>query len=172
MGAHRHRPRAGDTFDDVVVLARLYRTALDHLGVVGVPKVTGQRGIQIWVPIDAGYTFEETRAWVERLSRASGRTVPELVSWQWHKGERAGRARLDYTQNAINKTLVAPFSARPAAGAPVSVPDQVGRARRPGPPARPLDDPHRRRTAGGAAATPSVPCWRTHSACRASRGSE
>jgi bifunctional non-homologous end joining protein LigD len=31
-------------------------------------------------------------------------------------------ARLDYTQNAINKTLVAPFSARPAAGAPVSVP--------------------------------------------------
>jgi bifunctional non-homologous end joining protein LigD len=30
--------------------------------------------------------------------------------------------RLDYTQNAINKTLVAPFSARPAPGAPVSVP--------------------------------------------------
>ena len=35
---------------------------------------------------------------------------------------RTGLARLDYTQNAINKTLVAPFSARPAAGAPVSVP--------------------------------------------------
>ncbi|MBV9255431.1 MAG: ATP-dependent DNA ligase, partial [Actinobacteria bacterium] len=33
-----------------------------------------------------------------------------------------GKARLDYTQNAINKTLVAPFSARPAPGAPVSVP--------------------------------------------------
>jgi bifunctional non-homologous end joining protein LigD len=32
------------------------------------------------------------------------------------------RSRLDYTQNAINKTLVAPFSARPAPGAPVSVP--------------------------------------------------
>lgn len=31
-------------------------------------------------------------------------------------------ARLDYTQNAINKTLVAPYSARPAPGAPVSVP--------------------------------------------------
>jgi bifunctional non-homologous end joining protein LigD len=29
---------------------------------------------------------------------------------------------LDYTQNAINKTLVAPYSPRPAAGAPVSTP--------------------------------------------------
>jgi bifunctional non-homologous end joining protein LigD len=31
-------------------------------------------------------------------------------------------ARLDYTQNAINKTLVAPYSVRPSAGAPVSMP--------------------------------------------------
>ena len=44
------------------------------------------------------------------------------MSWEWHKDRREGLARLDYTQNAINKTLVAPFSARPAPGAPVSVP--------------------------------------------------
>jgi bifunctional non-homologous end joining protein LigD len=35
---------------------------------------------------------------------------------------RKGLARLDYTQNAINKTLVAPYSPRAAAGAPVSAP--------------------------------------------------
>ncbi|MDQ2673995.1 MAG: ATP-dependent DNA ligase, partial [Chloroflexota bacterium] len=29
---------------------------------------------------------------------------------------------LDFTQNAINKTLVAPYSPRPAPGAPVSMP--------------------------------------------------
>ena len=46
----RARPRR---FDDIVLLARLYRTALEHLGVRGRPKVTGQRGIQIWVPIAA-----------------------------------------------------------------------------------------------------------------------
>lgn len=44
------------------------------------------------------------------------------MSWEWHKDRREGRARLDYTQNAINKTLVAPFSARPSPGAPVTVP--------------------------------------------------
>jgi bifunctional non-homologous end joining protein LigD len=105
-----------------LVLARLFHTALDHLGVIGLPKVTGQRGIQVWVPIRRGYTFDETRAWVEGVSRAVGATVPDLVSWSWHKRDRQGKARLDYTQNAINRTLVAPYSARPAPGAPVSVP--------------------------------------------------
>ena len=69
-----------------------------------------------------GYSFDETSAWVERLARLVGRTVPELVSWEWEKRARKGLARLDYTQNAINKTLVAPFSVRPAPGGPVSVP--------------------------------------------------
>jgi bifunctional non-homologous end joining protein LigD len=114
----------GDTtsWADVVTLARLYRTALDHLGVFGAPKVTGRRGIQVWVPIEPGPGFDETRRWVEEISRAIGNTVPDLVSWTWEKRERGGLARLDYTQNAINKTLVAPYSVRAAPGGPVSMP--------------------------------------------------
>ena len=115
-------PGERSTFEDVLVLARLHRTALDHLDVRACPKVTGQRGIQIWVPVADGCAFDETRAWAEALSRAIGKTVPELVSWEWEKAKRKGLVRLDYTQNAVNKTLVAPFSARPAPGAPVSVP--------------------------------------------------
>ena len=45
-----------------------------------------------------------------------------------------GRARLDYTQNASIKTLVAPYAVRPAAGAPVSAPIAWGE----------LDDPELR----------------------------
>jgi len=115
-------PGPETTRDDLLLLARLHRTALDHLGVAGLPQVTGKRGIQIRIPVEPRYSFDETRAWVERLSRAIGATVPELVSWQWKVSERGGRARLDYTQNAINKTLVAPYSPRPAPGAPVAVP--------------------------------------------------
>jgi bifunctional non-homologous end joining protein LigD len=48
--------------------------------------------------------------------------VPELVSWKWEVRSRGGKARLDYTQNAINRTLVAPYSPRARAGAPVSAP--------------------------------------------------
>ncbi len=86
------------------------------------PKLTGRRGIQVWVPIRRGPSFGETREWVERVSRTVGAVLPDLVSWKWQKRERAGLARLDYTQNAVNKTLVAPYSPRPAAGAPVSAP--------------------------------------------------
>jgi bifunctional non-homologous end joining protein LigD len=115
-------PGSATSWDDVLVLARLHRAALEHLGVRARPKVTGQRGIQIWVPIATGPSFDETRAWVERLSRAIGAVVPDLVSWEWDVNARGGRARLDYTQNVVNKTLVAPYSPRPAAGAPVSAP--------------------------------------------------
>ena len=84
--------------------------------------MTGQRGIQVWVPITPGPSFDEIREWVEQLSRAIGATAKDLVSWNWTKRDRGGLARLDYTQNAINKTLVAPYSPRPAPGAPVSMP--------------------------------------------------
>ncbi len=115
-------PGTGTSWEQVLTLARLHRTALQHLNMQAVPKVTGRRGIQIWVPIATGPAFDDTREWVAALSRSIGAVVPELVSWKWEVSERRGKARLDYTQNAINKTLVAPYSPRPAAGAPVSAP--------------------------------------------------
>ena len=115
-------PGEKTTFDDVLTLAKLYRTALDHLGVTGLPKTTGKRGIQIWVPVTPGYTYRETSDWVEALSRAIGGAAPNLISWQWTRSSRRGLARLDYTQNAMNKTLVAPYAVRPVANAAVSTP--------------------------------------------------
>lgn len=115
-------PGERTSWEELLELARLHRTALDHLGLVSRAKVTGKRGIQVWIPVRPGYTFDETRAWTERLSKTIGKVLPDLVSWKWEKKARGGLARLDYTQNAINKTLVAPYSTRPAKVAPVSVP--------------------------------------------------
>ncbi len=115
-------PGATTSWEDVLTLARVHHDALQHLGVRGQPKLTGRRGVQIWVPVERGPTFAETRAWVERLSKTIGAVLPELVSWKWDVRERGGLARLDYTQNAVNKTLVAPYSPRAAAGAPASAP--------------------------------------------------
>ncbi|HEU5420329.1 MAG TPA: DNA polymerase ligase N-terminal domain-containing protein [Streptosporangiaceae bacterium] len=115
-------PGTQTSWDDVLVLARLHRAALDHLGVLARPKLTGRRGIQIWVPVAPGPGFADTRSWVEQLSKSIGAVVPELVSWKWDVRERGGKARLDYTQNVRHKTLVAPYSPRAEAGAPVSAP--------------------------------------------------
>ncbi|CAL8975563.1 hypothetical protein CELL_02083 [Cellulomonas sp. T2.31MG-18] len=115
-------PGTSTRWEDLLAMARLHRDAFAHLKVRAYPKLTGRRGIQVWIPIAEGPSFDETRDWVERVSRTVGAVVPDLVSWRWEVRERGGKARLDYTQNAINKTLVAPYSPRPAAGAPVSTP--------------------------------------------------
>jgi bifunctional non-homologous end joining protein LigD len=118
-------PGERTSWDDVLALARLHRTAFEHLGVTACLKLTGRGGIQIWVPIVRGPDFEQTRAWVERVARTVGAVVPDLVSWTWQgtdHGDHGDLARLDYTRNAIDKTLVAPYSPRPAPGAPVSAP--------------------------------------------------
>ena len=116
-------PGEKTTWEETLTIARLFRTALEHLNVRGYPKLTGSRGVQVWIPIVRGkYEYDDTSAGVEKLSRAVGAMVPDLVSWEWAKAARKGRARLDYTQNQPIKTLVAPDPVRPRPGAPVSAP--------------------------------------------------
>ena len=115
-------PGEKTTWDETLQLARLYRAAFEHLGVRAYPKLTGKRGIQAWLPIVPKYTFHDTSDWVERLSKAIGAMVPDIVSWEWSVSQRKGRARLDYTQNTFIKTLVAPYAVRPVPGAAVSAP--------------------------------------------------
>ena len=134
----------------------------------GYPKTTGKRGIQVWIPIEPKYTFRDTSDWVEQLSRAVGATVPDLVSWEWAKDRRGGKARLDYTQNASIKTLVAPYAVRPADGAPVSAPIAWDELDDPELRTRPLDDPDDRRAGRGSSATCSPPPRPTPRSCRRS----
>ena len=115
-------PGTETSWEEVLVLARLHRAGLEHLGVLARPKLTGRRGVQIWIPVAAGLSFQDTRTWVEQLSKSVASVVPDLVSWKWDVRERAGKARLDYTQNVSHKTLVAPYSPRAEAGAPISAP--------------------------------------------------
>ena len=69
-------PGSATSWADVLVLARLHRTALEHLGVRAGAKLTGRRGLQIWIPVVRGWSFEDTRAWVEQLSRTVSAVVP------------------------------------------------------------------------------------------------
>lgn len=119
-----------------------------------------------------GHTFEATRDWVLGVSRAVGAAVPELVSWEWEKTRRRGLARLAYTQNAFNKTLVAPYAARPAAGAPVSATISWAELEASGGPRRPvraLAD-HRAGAACSVAVSDGVGWYAQANGQRATRG--
>jgi bifunctional non-homologous end joining protein LigD len=115
-------PAEGATFPQVVQVARLVKSALDHLELKAVLKTTGQRGLHIYVPIERRYTLDQSRDFVAKLAKMIQTLLPDLVTEVWEVKRRTGKIRIDYTQNVINKTLAGPYSVRPAEHAPVSTP--------------------------------------------------
>ena len=110
------------TFRDVVDIAKLVKAALDHFQLRGLVKTSGQTGLQIYVPVRRGPSYEQVRGWVEEVGRAIGQVARDRITWDWAVAQRTGKIRIDYTQNIINKTLAVAYSLRPARGAPVSTP--------------------------------------------------
>jgi bifunctional non-homologous end joining protein LigD len=115
-------PAEGATFDDVIAVAKVIKTALDHLKLKAVLKTTGQSGLHVYIPIERRYTLEESRGFVAALAHMIAELMPDKVTEIWEVKRRTGKIRIDYTQNVINKTLAGPYSVRPARRAPVSAP--------------------------------------------------
>jgi bifunctional non-homologous end joining protein LigD len=115
-------PAEGATFQDVVAVARVVKTALDHLKLKGLLKTTGQSGLHVYIPIERRYTLDESRGFVEKLAHMIAELMPDKVTEIWEVKRRTGKIRIDYTQNVINKTLTGPYTVRPAIRAPVSAP--------------------------------------------------
>ena len=66
-------PGTSTTWEETLTLARLFRTALEHLGVRAYPKLTGSRGIQAWIPSNVAATPSPRRA--PGSSRCHGRSA-------------------------------------------------------------------------------------------------
>jgi bifunctional non-homologous end joining protein LigD len=115
-------PAEGATFQDVVAVARVVKTALDHLKLKALLKTTGQSGLHVYIPIERRYTLDESRGFVEKLAHMIAELMPDKVTEVWEVKRRTGKIRIDYTQNVINKTLTGPYTVRPAIRAPVSAP--------------------------------------------------
>jgi bifunctional non-homologous end joining protein LigD len=115
-------PAEGATFKDVIAVARVVKTALDHLKLTALLKTTGQSGLHIYIPIERRYTLDESRGFVATLAHTIAELMPDKVTEVWEVKRRTGKIRIDYTQNVINKTLAGPYSVRPALRAPVSAP--------------------------------------------------
>src|SRR5438477_5742376 len=115
-------PAEGATFKDVIAVAKVVKTALDHLKLEALLKTTGQSGLHVYIPIERRYTLDESRGFVATLAHMIAELMPDKVTEVWEVKRRTGKIRIDYTQNVINKTLAGPYSVRPAVRAPVSVP--------------------------------------------------
>jgi DNA ligase D len=116
-------PQPGTDFEDVrrVALDGL-RPLLEELGFVGYPKTSGSKGIHVFVPIEPKWDFIATRRCVIALARELERRDPEGVTTSWWKEERGERIFIDFNQNARDRTMASPYSARRTPTAMVSTP--------------------------------------------------
>jgi bifunctional non-homologous end joining protein LigD len=109
-------------FDQVIEAALVVREILEQAEAVSVCKTSGKTGLHIYVPLGARYTYEQGRQFGEIIARLVHRRLPKSTSVVRSPIKRQKRVYLDFLQNREGQTLAAPYSVRPIAGAPVSVP--------------------------------------------------
>jgi len=116
-------PQPGTGFAEARAVALdVLRPYLDELGWDGAVKTSGGRGLHVFVPIEARWTFTEVRRAAIALAREAERRAGGRVTTAWWKEERGEQVFVDYNQNARDRTIASAYSLRRTARATVSAP--------------------------------------------------
>jgi DNA ligase D len=115
-------PSPGVTFAMLREAAVETRRLLEEVGLTGWPKTTGNRGIHVYVRLEARWSSIDVRAAAVAVARELERRRPDLITAAWWKEERGARVFVDFNQNAPHKTVFGAWSVRARPGAQVSAP--------------------------------------------------
>jgi DNA ligase D-like protein (predicted polymerase) len=115
-------PQPGVGFDEARVAAREVRALLGELGIAAWPKTTGNRGIHVYVRLEARWDPIQVRAGAVAVARELARRRPDIITDAWWKEERGERVFIDFNQNAPHKTVFGAWSVRARPGGQVSTP--------------------------------------------------
>ncbi|WP_108671498.1 DNA ligase D [Peribacillus acanthi] len=106
-------PENKDQFQLAIKAAILIKQALDGLKLESFIKTSGNRGLQIHIPIQADtFTYEETRMFTQFLSQWLIEAEPNSFTVERLKKNRGNKLYLDFVQHAEGKTIIAPYSPR------------------------------------------------------------
>ena len=109
-------------FTDVVDVARTIHELCDEIGLPSFPKTSGSSGIHVLIPLGRQLTYEQSRTLGQLLGRVAASERSDIATLTRNPDRREGKVYIDFVQNGHGRLLVAPFSVRPKAGAPVSAP--------------------------------------------------
>jgi DNA ligase D len=116
-------PQPGTDFvNHIRPAAREVHALLDDLGLVGLPKTTGNRGLHVYVRLQPRWDAYEVRSAAVAVARELERRRPDLLTAAWWKEERGERIFIDFNQNAPHKTVFGAWSVRARPNAAVSTP--------------------------------------------------
>src|SRR2546421_563399 len=109
-------------FTDVVTVAKAVQALCDDIGLPTGIKTSGSTGLHVLIPLGRQVTYDQSRTLGGLLARVIAAELPDIATVTRQVQKRDGKVYVDYVQNGHGRLLVAPFSARPLPGAPVSMP--------------------------------------------------
>ena len=96
----------------------------ERLGLTCVPKTSGSKGMQVYVPLDGSATHDDTKGFAKAVAELLEQTEPDLVVSRQTKTLRKGKVLVDWSQNDDHKTTVNVYSLRareqPTASTPLT----------------------------------------------------
>src|ERR1051325_9475522 len=105
-------PGEGANILDCARVARMLREVLHELGLESLVKVSGSKGLQVYVPLNSSVTYDETQAFAKALAELLAEREPKLIVSEMPKRLRTRKVFIDWSQNAEYKTTVGVYSLR------------------------------------------------------------
>ncbi|MGG1451428.1 DNA ligase D [Bacillus licheniformis] len=106
-------PPSKSEFPLAVRAAKELHRLFDQLGLLSFPKLSGNKGIQIYIPISKNaFTYEETRLFTSFAASYCVSLFPDLFTTERLIKNRGGKLYIDYVQHAPGKTIICPYSTR------------------------------------------------------------
>jgi bifunctional non-homologous end joining protein LigD len=112
----------GDDFAPVRRAAGLLKGLLDELGLVGLPLLTGSRGLHVVLALDGTAGWDELWTQTKALGAALVARAPGELTRAFYRSQRRGRLYVDTARARRGHTAVVPWSVRARPGAPVACP--------------------------------------------------
>ena len=118
-------PGEGANLMSCAEVAFLLKALLSKGALQCFPKVSGSKGVQLYVPLNTPVTYAETRSFAQSVARTLERQHPELVVADMAKNLRRNKVFIDWSQNSDFKITIGVYSLRakndvPYVSAPVS----------------------------------------------------
>ena len=114
-------PVPGVGWTQIVDVALVVREVLTDAGLSAWPKTSGSRGVHVYAPLDAAWSYPQVRLAAQAVAREVERRAPDLATSRWWKEERQG-VFVDFNQNAKDRTVASAWSVRATPDARVSMP--------------------------------------------------
>lgn len=116
-------PGEGADLFTCIEVGWLLKAVFDGLGLESWPKLSGSKGLQIYVPLNTSTSYASTQPFAKSVAELLERQHPKLIVSAMSKALRKKKVMIDWSQNSQSKTTVSVYAMRAKRDAPfISMP--------------------------------------------------